>query len=167
MKAEDMLDVLAELFALRGVPNLRTASEWKSTPCSLQRRPISAMGWPIPAASSRAQPQRCKGVEGLFKRQGLRIWRQTMDGEWLAAADFLQLFFALASRLPPTLPRGQQGRTPHPAPSSLASRLIILKRNPRRSAISSYVLGATGSLDRLSYPNVRMISAARFMSRSA
>ncbi len=31
-------------------------------------------------------------LEGIFKRQGVRISRQTMDGWWLQTAEFLQLF---------------------------------------------------------------------------
>lgn len=37
-------------------------------------------------------------LEGIFKRQGLRISRQTMDGWWLATAEFLQPLYALAIR---------------------------------------------------------------------
>ena len=38
-------------------------------------------------------------LEGIFKRQGLRISRQTMDGWWLATAEFLQPLYALAVRV--------------------------------------------------------------------
>jgi transposase len=35
-------------------------------------------------------------LEGIFQRQGLRISRQTMDGWWLATAEFLQPLYTLA-----------------------------------------------------------------------
>jgi transposase len=38
-------------------------------------------------------------LEGIFKRQGVRISRQTMDGWWLATAEFLQPLYALAIRV--------------------------------------------------------------------
>jgi transposase len=38
-------------------------------------------------------------LEGIFKRQGLRISRQTMDGWWLGTAEFLQPLYALAIRV--------------------------------------------------------------------
>jgi transposase len=38
-------------------------------------------------------------LEGIFKRQGLRISRQTMDGWWLQTAEFLQPLYALAVRM--------------------------------------------------------------------
>jgi transposase len=38
-------------------------------------------------------------LEGIFKRQGARISRQTMDGWWLLSAEFLQPFYNLAVRV--------------------------------------------------------------------
>jgi transposase len=38
-------------------------------------------------------------LEGIFKRQGVRISRQTMDGWWLQTAEFLQPLYALAIRV--------------------------------------------------------------------
>jgi transposase len=38
-------------------------------------------------------------LEGIFKQQGVRISRQTMDGWWLATAEFLQPLYALAIRV--------------------------------------------------------------------
>jgi transposase len=38
-------------------------------------------------------------LEGIFKRQGVRISRQTMDGWWLQTAEFLQPMYALAIRV--------------------------------------------------------------------
>ena len=38
-------------------------------------------------------------LEGIFQRQGVRISRQTMDGWWLATAEFLQPLYALAVRV--------------------------------------------------------------------
>ena len=35
-------------------------------------------------------------LEGIFKRQGVRISRQTMDGWWLRTAEFLRPLYALA-----------------------------------------------------------------------
>jgi transposase len=38
-------------------------------------------------------------LEGIFKRQGVRISRQTMDGWWLQTAEFLQPLYAAAIRV--------------------------------------------------------------------
>ena len=38
-------------------------------------------------------------LEGIFKRQGVRISRQTMDGWWLQTAEFFQPLYALAIRV--------------------------------------------------------------------
>jgi transposase len=38
-------------------------------------------------------------LEGIFKRQGLRISRQTMDGWWLQTAEFLRPLYDLAVRV--------------------------------------------------------------------
>jgi transposase len=38
-------------------------------------------------------------LEGIFKRQGVRLSRQTMDGWWLGTAEFLQPLYALAVRV--------------------------------------------------------------------
>jgi transposase len=38
-------------------------------------------------------------LEGIFKRQGVRLSRQTMDGWWLQTAEFLQPLHALAIRV--------------------------------------------------------------------
>ena len=38
-------------------------------------------------------------LEGIFRRQGVRLSRQTMDGWWLATAEFLQPLHALAVRV--------------------------------------------------------------------
>jgi transposase len=38
-------------------------------------------------------------LEGIFKRQGLRISRQTLDGWWLQTAEFLRPLYALATRV--------------------------------------------------------------------
>jgi len=38
-------------------------------------------------------------LEGIFQRQGVRISRQTMDGWWLATAEFLKPLYTLAIRV--------------------------------------------------------------------
>ena len=38
-------------------------------------------------------------LEGIFKRQGVRLSRQTMDGWWLQTAEFLRPLYALAIRV--------------------------------------------------------------------
>lgn len=38
-------------------------------------------------------------LEGIFKRQGVRISRQTMDGWWLKTAEFLRPLHALAAQV--------------------------------------------------------------------
>jgi transposase len=37
--------------------------------------------------------------EGIFKRQGLRISRQTLDGWWLQTAEFLRPLYDVAVRV--------------------------------------------------------------------
>ena len=38
-------------------------------------------------------------LEGIFRRQGVDLSRQTMDGRWLATAEFLQPLYAQAIRV--------------------------------------------------------------------
>ncbi len=71
------------------------------------RKPPEAIPGALAAPGLMAQVIVSKGadhlplhrLEGIFKRQGLRISRQTMDGWWLQAAEFLQPLYALAIRV--------------------------------------------------------------------
>jgi len=66
-------------------------------------------------AATRKAPRMitCKGadhlplhrLEGIFKRQGVRISRQTMDGWWLQTAEFLRPLYTLAIRVSQGLSR--------------------------------------------------------------
>ena len=71
------------------------------------RKPPEAIPGALAAPGLMAQVIVSKGadhlplhrLEGIFKRQGLRIARQTMDGWWLQTAEFLQPLYALAIRV--------------------------------------------------------------------
>jgi transposase len=71
------------------------------------RKPPEAIPGALAAPGLMAQVIVSKGadhlplhrLEGIFKRQGLRISRQTMDGWWLATAEFLQPLYDSAVRV--------------------------------------------------------------------
>jgi transposase len=70
-------------------------------------KPAEAIPGGLAAPGLMAQVIVCKGadhlplhrLEGIFKRQGVRISRQTMDGWWLQTAEFLRPLHALAIRV--------------------------------------------------------------------
>ena len=74
---------------------------------AVARKPAEAIPGALAGPGLMAQVIVCKGTdhlplhrqEGIFKRQGLRISRQTMDGWWLQTAEFLQPLYALAVRI--------------------------------------------------------------------
>jgi transposase len=74
---------------------------------AVARKPPEAIPGALAAPGLMAQVIVSKGadhlplhrLEGIFKRQGLRISRQTMDGWWLQTAEFLQPLYALAIRV--------------------------------------------------------------------
>jgi transposase len=74
---------------------------------AVARKPPEAIPGALAAPGLMAQVITSKGadhlplyrLEGIFKRQGLRISRQTMDGWWLQTAEFLQPLHALAIRV--------------------------------------------------------------------
>ena len=69
------------------------------------RKPAEAIPGALAAAGLMAQVIVCKGTdhlplhrqEGIFKRQGVRLSRQTMDGWWLQTAEFLRPLYNLAT----------------------------------------------------------------------
>jgi transposase len=71
------------------------------------RKPPEAIPGALAAPELMAQVIVSKGadhlplhrLEGIFRRQGLRISRQTMDGWWLQTAEFLLPLYALAVRV--------------------------------------------------------------------
>ncbi len=73
----------------------------------LARKPAEAIPGGLAGPGLMAQVIVSKGadhlplhrLEGIFKRQGLRISRQTMDGWWLQTAEFLRPLHALATRV--------------------------------------------------------------------
>jgi transposase len=74
---------------------------------AVARKPPEAIPGALAAPGLMAQVIVSKGadhlplhrLEGIFKRQGLRISRQTMDGWWLATAEFLRPMYDLAVRI--------------------------------------------------------------------
>jgi transposase len=70
-------------------------------------KPAEAIPGALAAPGLMSQVIVCKGadhlplhrLEGIFKRQGVRISRQTMDGWWLQTAEFLQPLYTLAIRV--------------------------------------------------------------------
>ena len=70
-------------------------------------KPAEAIPGALAGPGLMAQVIVCKGadhlplhrLEGIFKRQGLRLSRQTMDGWWLQTAEFLRPLYALAVRV--------------------------------------------------------------------
>lgn len=73
----------------------------------LARKPPEAIPGALAGAGLMAQVIVSKGadhlplhrLEGIFKRQGVRISRQTMDGWWLQTAEFLRPLYTLAIRV--------------------------------------------------------------------
>lgn len=71
---------------------------------AVARKPAEAIPGALAAPGLMAQVIVCKGTdhlplhrqEGIFKRQGLRLSRQTMDGWWLQTAEFLRPLYDLA-----------------------------------------------------------------------
>ncbi|MBU0638460.1 MAG: IS66 family transposase, partial [Planctomycetes bacterium] len=71
------------------------------------KKPPEAIPGGLAGPGLLAQVIVCKGadhlplyrLEGIFKRQGVRISRQTMDGWWLRTAEFLRPLYALATRV--------------------------------------------------------------------
>ena len=74
---------------------------------AVARKPAEAIPGGLAGPGLMAQVITCKGadhlplhrLEGIFKRQGVRISRQTMDGWWLQTAEFLQPLYDLAIRV--------------------------------------------------------------------
>ena len=71
------------------------------------RKPAEAIPGALAGPGLMAQVIVCKGAdhlplhrqEGIFRRQGVRISRQTMDGWWLQTAEFLRPLYSLAIRV--------------------------------------------------------------------
>jgi len=74
---------------------------------ALARKPAEAIPGALAGPGLMAQVIVCKGTdhlplhrqEGIFKRQGVRLSRQTMDGWWLQTAEFLRPLYTLAIRV--------------------------------------------------------------------
>ena len=74
---------------------------------AVARKPAEAIPGALAGPGLMSQVIVCKGTdhlplhrqEGIFKRQGLRISRQTMDGWWLQTAEFLRPLHELAIRV--------------------------------------------------------------------
>jgi transposase len=80
---------------------------WAEQNVVVARKPAEAIPGALAGPGLMAQVIVCKGTdhlplhrqEGIFKRQGLRIARQTMDGWWLRTAEFLRPLYSLAIRV--------------------------------------------------------------------
>jgi len=72
---------------------------------AVARKPAEAIAGALAGPGLMAQVIVCKGTdhlplhrqEGIFKRQGVRLSRQTMDGWWLQTAEFLRPLYELAT----------------------------------------------------------------------
>jgi transposase len=74
---------------------------------AVARKPAEAIPGALAGPGLMSQVIVCKGTdhlplhrqEGIFKRQGVRLSRQTMDGWWLQTAEFLRPLYDLAIRV--------------------------------------------------------------------
>jgi transposase len=72
---------------------------------AVARKPAEAIPGALAGPGLMSQVIVCKGTdhlplhrqEGIFKRQGVRLSRQTMDGWWLQTAEFLRPLYQLAT----------------------------------------------------------------------
>ena len=91
----------------RKVPLLESGLTLAEQNVAVAHKPPEAIPGALAAPGLMAQVIVSKGadhlplhrLEGIFKRQGLRLSRQTMDGWWLQTAEFLQPLYALAVRV--------------------------------------------------------------------
>lgn len=91
----------------RKAPLLQSGPTLAEQNVAVARKPAEAIPGALAAPGLMAQVIVSKGadhlplhrLEGIFKRQGLRISRQTMDDWWLATAEFLQPLYTLAVRV--------------------------------------------------------------------
>jgi transposase len=91
----------------RKVPLLESGLTLAEQNVAVARKPPEAIPGALAAPGLMAQVIVSKGadhlplhrLEGIFRRQGLRISRQTMDGWWLATAEFLKPLYDLAVRI--------------------------------------------------------------------
>jgi transposase len=91
----------------RKVPLLESGLSLAEQNVAVARKPPEAIPGALAAPGLMAQVIVSKGadhlplhrLEGIFRRQGLRISRQTMDGWWLQTAEFLKPLYDLAVRV--------------------------------------------------------------------
>jgi transposase len=91
----------------RKTPLLESGLTLAEQNVAVARKPAEAIPGALAGPGLMSQVIVCKGadhlplhrLEGIFKRQGLRISRQTMDGWWLQTAEFLRPLYALAIRV--------------------------------------------------------------------
>jgi transposase len=90
----------------RKVPLLESGLTLAEQNVAVARKPAEAIPGALAGPGLMAQVIVCKGAdhlplhrqEGIFKRQGIRLSRQTMDGWWLLSAEFLRPLYELAIR---------------------------------------------------------------------
>jgi transposase len=91
----------------RKVPLLETGLTLVEQNVAVAKKPAEAILGALAAPGLMAQVIVSKGadhlplhrLEGIFQRQGVRLSRQTMDGWWLATAEFLKPLYRLAVRV--------------------------------------------------------------------
>jgi transposase len=91
----------------RKTPLLESGLTLAEQNVAVARKPAEAIPGALAGPGLMSQVIVCKGTdhlplhrqEGIFKRQGLRISRQTMDGWWLQTAEFLRPLHELAIRV--------------------------------------------------------------------
>jgi transposase len=91
----------------RKTPLLESGLTFSEQNVAVARKPAEAIPGALAGPGLMAQVIVCKGTdhlplhrqEGIFKRQGVRLSRQTMDGWWLQTAEFLRPLYDLAIRV--------------------------------------------------------------------
>ena len=91
----------------RRVPLLESGPTLSEQNVAVAKKPAEAIPGALAGPGLVAQVIVSKGtdhlplhrLEGIFQRQGVRLSRQTMDGWWLATAEFLQPLYWLAIRV--------------------------------------------------------------------
>ena len=91
----------------RRVPLLESGPTLSEQNVAVAKKPAEAIPGALAGPGLMAQVIVSKGtdhlplhrLEGIFQRQGVRLSRQTMDGWWLATAEFLQPLYWLAIRV--------------------------------------------------------------------
>ena len=140
------------------------------------RKPAEAIPGALAGPGLMAQVIVCKGAdhlplhrqEGIFRRQGVRISRQTMDGWWLQTAEFLQAFIQPGDPRRDGIARPAHGRHLGEGPRCLAEAeaygpLLALRGRPAPFAdrVRLHHKSQTGRTGRVSGGLSRVLAGRR------